>query len=76
MSADYHMRHKRAFTLPDVSINETLFDELEQYFTALGGDELSSGMCPVLMYCMCKQISFVFNCLQTTQIFIYSVKSL
>ena len=37
------MRHKHAFTLPDVSINETIFNGLEQYFTALGGNELSSG---------------------------------
>ena len=37
------MRRKRAFTLPDVGINETIFNGLEQYFTALEGNELSSG---------------------------------
>ncbi|XP_065903018.1 uncharacterized protein [Dysidea avara] len=40
----HNMRRKRAFTLPDVGINETIFNGLEQYFTALEGNELSSGI--------------------------------
>ena len=35
---------KRSFMLPDVNINETIFNGLEQFFTGVGGNELASGM--------------------------------
>ena len=39
-----HHKQKRSFILPDVSINETIFNGLEQFFTGVGGNELASGM--------------------------------
>ena len=42
---EYHqMKNKRDITIPEVKINQSLFENLEEYFSSVAGDELTSGM--------------------------------
>jgi len=38
------IKNKREVTIPDVKINQSLFENLEKYFSSVVLDELSSGM--------------------------------
>ena len=42
----YHQlkNDKRSIAIPEVKINQSLFEKLEKYFSSAAGDELSSGM--------------------------------
>jgi len=38
------IKNKREVTIPEVKINQSLFKNLEEYFSSVALDELSSGM--------------------------------
>ncbi|XP_065903024.1 uncharacterized protein [Dysidea avara] len=42
---EYHqMKNKRDITIPEVKINQSLFENLEEYFSSVAGDELTSAI--------------------------------